>query len=252
MTPGPSLKLVCLNIERSKHLDLVVPFLKSQSADMVCLQELMEYDIPRFESELGMHSVYAGEKFHQAEGRQGVVGNGIFSRLPIIESRIGYYVGSAEHMALQDMTDVHTKHATQSSAVLFCDIEEQHVRFSIATTHFTWTPDGKPDDYQRADMKKMLDLLSRAGKFVLCGDFNASRGGGIFAMLADRYKDNIPPEYRTSVDISLHRAGKDRPEELADKMVDGLFTTAEYVAQDVQLHTGISDHMAITATISRS
>ncbi len=69
-------------------------------------------------------------------------------------------------------------------------------------------------------------------------------------MLAPKYKDNIPSHYKTSIDAALHRAGKERPEGLADKMVDGLFTTPGYTAVDVRLQFGVSDHAAIVATIS--
>jgi endonuclease/exonuclease/phosphatase family metal-dependent hydrolase len=246
------INLISLNIERSKHLDLVIPFLQAQNADVVCLQELMEYDIPLFGSELGMHHVYVGEKSHEAEGKRGIMGNGIFSRLPVLESKTVYYVGDAEHMPMQDMTDVHTKHATQNSAVLFCDIEKENELFRLATTHFTWTPDGKPDDYQRADMKKLLDTLAGSGEFVLTGDFNAPRGGEIFSILAEKYKDNIPPEYKTSIDLDLHRAGHIPEEEMDKKMVDGVFSTPEYIVTDVELHSGVSDHLAIAASISKA
>ncbi len=39
--------------------------------------------------------------------------------------------------------------------------------------------------------------------------------------------------------------------ELADKMVDGLFTTPAYRASDVRLQFGVSDHVAIVATIEK-
>ena len=91
---------------------------------------------------------------------------------------------------------------------------------------------------------------------MLCGDFNAPRmyegkPGEIFAMLAAKFKDNIPAIYETSIDVSLHRNGKTNAQELSDKMVDGLFTTPAYEASDVVLHPDISDHYAISATITR-
>ena len=63
--------------------------------------------------------------------------------------------------------------------------------------------------------------------------------------------DNIPPQYPTSIDVTLHKRGRERPHEFADKMVDGLFTTPGYRARDVELHFGISDHAAVTALIER-
>ena len=80
---------------------------------------------------------------------------------------------------------------------------------------------------------------------VLTGDFNAPRGGTIFDLLARTWQDCIPQDVTTSIDPVLHRAGA------LTLMVDGLFTTPHYHATEVQLHTGLSDHQAITASISR-
>jgi|GEM_PF-5115909 hypothetical protein len=58
------IRFVSLNIERSKHLDLVIPFLQAQNADVVCLQELMDkkmvdgvFSTPEYEvSNVQLHS----------------------------------------------------------------------------------------------------------------------------------------------------------------------------------------------------
>jgi endonuclease/exonuclease/phosphatase family metal-dependent hydrolase len=94
-------------------------------------------------------------------------------------------------------------------------------------------------------MKNLLALLAKTPELILCGDFNAPRGGEIFKMLADKYKDNIPPEYDSSLDTELHRIGK-----IKKLMVDGLFTTSAYIVSDVKLSEGVSDHKAVTAIIS--
>jgi endonuclease/exonuclease/phosphatase family metal-dependent hydrolase len=79
---------------------------------------------------------------------------------------------------------------------------------------------------------------------VLTGDFNAPRGGPIFSELAKVWNDQIPATAKTSIDPQLHRAGS------LQLMVDGLFTTSDFHAEDVALHTGLSDHQGITARIS--
>ena len=247
-----SISFVSVNIERSKHLDRVKAFLESAHADVVCMQELMEYDIPFFEEILGTKCHFAPETRHPAENRPGIMGNGIFSRLPVAEYVEHYYRGSRDEMHDFDFTNTHTKDATEARVVSQCDVEKDGVRFRIMTTHFTWTPKGGTDDYQRRDLKLVLGILSEAGEFVLAGDFNAPRmhegkPGEIFSQIAAAYKDNIPAHYETSIDHQYHRAPL---EEIKDKMVDGLFTTPSYIATDVALHSGVSDHCAITATIS--
>ena len=249
------LRLASVNIERSKHLSRVLRFLGGRKLDVVCIQELMQRDIPIFEQELGATSIYVGNTIHQAEGNPGVMGLGIFSTLPIRSHSVEYYGGSVGELVDFDHASLETRRTTENRTVLHCGIEKAGITFRIATTHFAWTPDGLPSDFQREDLGAMLAILEQMDPFVLCGDFNAPRGGEIFGRLAARYKDNIPAKYPWSVDLDLHWRGRAHMEREATQvglpgfMVDGLFTTPRYSAKDVELHNGISDHCAITATI---
>lgn len=251
-----SISLVSLNIERSKHLDLVASFLKERQADIVCIQELMEHDIPLLEAATGGRCNFIPFAKYSYDAR-GIIGVGIFSRLPVSDFSARYYLGEKGVLKEFDRTDTSAHHATTSRALVVCDAEVDGGGevFRIATTHFTWTPDGHPDDFQRQDMRAMLGILEDLGEFVLCGDLNAPRmvdgkPGEIYEMLASKYKDNIPPEYETSIDVDRHRNAGDRPHELADKMVDHLFTTPGYIAEGVELVKGVSDHFAIVAKIT--
>jgi len=247
------LKLIFLNIERSKHLDLVIPFLQKEQADVVCLQEVDEKDMPLITKTIEAQSYAFSPMLRAAqEVERPVVGIGVFSHLPALRIDEYYYAGSRQELPEQthDMqpTDVE---CPGNEAVSVLDVQIDGNIYRIASTHFAWSPQGKATDRQRTDMQALLRVVSTLGEFVLCGDFNAPRGGEIWNELANRYQDNIPPEYKTSIDVNLHRAGKDRPQELADKMVDGLFTTPHYKASGVRLVSGVSDHMAVVATISR-
>jgi endonuclease/exonuclease/phosphatase family metal-dependent hydrolase len=246
-----SLSLVSLNIEQSKHLERVILFLQERQADVVCLQELMEYDIPLFEKELGMRCFFAGMTKHPASGRPGVMGVGILSRLPVTSTSTEYYWGDPGVLHDFDFTNATTKHATENHMVLWCDVEKDGDMFKIGTTHFAWTPDGMPDEFQRRDLRALLLLVEKKEEMVLCGDFNMPRGGELFAQLAERYKDNIPAHYKTSMDLQLHRARESDPEGLSTKMVDGLFTTPAYITSDVELVSDVSDHCAVVATVER-
>ena len=245
-----SLKLISLNIERHKHLDLVEKFLAQRMPDVVCLQEVFEHDLERLARAFGATST-AFEPMGRLpeELPPGVMGVAILSRVPIRKMRAHYYAGIPG--VLNDAI-IGNKLTFQqlNKLVLTVELEKEGKPFRIATTHFTWTPDGAPDEFQRAHILKLLTVLEGLGEFVFCGDLNAPRGGEIFDMLSAKYKDNIPPHYETSLDISLHRAGKSRPHELENKMVDGLFSTPAYLASGVELVPGVSDHMAIVADIT--
>ncbi len=242
-----SFTLVSLNIERMRHLERVSAFLKEVSPDVVCLQEVCEESLALFEAIVGNNrfallTVHPNDAGEPAPMLQGI---GIFSRHRILDSVTTYYAGSEVSARTSPPHSIAT-----DMPLLQCDLDVNGTPVRIATVHGTWTPDGMPNEAQRRDTAALLPLIESQGELVLCGDFNAPRGGEMFHEFATRWKDNIPPQYLTSIDVTLHRAGKTKPHELADKMVDGLFTTPRYSASNVRLVSGLSDHMGIVATIS--
>lgn len=238
-----SLKIVSLNIERSKHLDLVIPFLRAERPDAVCLQELFESDISKFSDALGMPCQFAPMSRYIRETPPRIMGVGIFSKLSVRERGVEFYGGDPAYIPDLDQEDEKT-YNNKNFPLVWCDVEKGTALFRVATTHFRWTPYGQVDDGQRRDMKRLLQVLESKEEFVLCGDFNAPRGGEIFGMLAQKYKDNIPAHYTTSIDGTLHRNGP------VPFMVDGFFSTPQYRVSDVQLIPGVSDHYAIIAHVS--
>ncbi|MDP3645608.1 MAG: endonuclease/exonuclease/phosphatase family protein [bacterium] len=254
-----SLKLISLNIERAKHLDRVVPFLRGQKPDVACLQEVREPDIPLLKEAIGaVDHFFAPMTQHPSDGNPAIVGMCIISRLPVRKIHIEYYRGNQDSIPHaierpEDWTDDVAVAASHNCALSSVDVEKDRAIFRISTTHFLWSRRGRFTKYQREDMKKLLAILAGLGEFVLTGDFNAPRGGEIFGMLAEKYKDNIPLRYVTSLDLELHRAAqKGRGDEIADKMVDGLFSTPAYIVSDVKMICGVSDHCAIVANVSKN
>ncbi len=238
------LKLISINVERSKHLDVVIPFLEKEQADVVCVQELMEWDIPALEKATGASSVFSREVLYDNEREKGVQGCGIFSRSGFVVHRDDVYHGGKNSLRPYDSTDIESKRQTQDLKVISADIEKNGIFFRIATTHFTWTPDGEADDYQRKDLVALFEILGAQGDFVLTGDFNAPRGKEIFSAIAAKYKDNVPLEYTSSIDGSLHRAGA------LPYMVDGMFSTPRYRVENVRMVSGVSDHCALVGEVS--
>jgi len=124
----------------------------------------------------------------------------------------------------------------------------------VATTHFTWTPNGISDQYQEEDAHALLRMLDDMPPVVLCGDFNMPRHvNSLYDMFASKYWDAIPASYESSIDLSLHRqrGNSESIPFLAKFMVDYLFLGKGYEAHDVRLQANVSDHYAIVATIGR-
>lgn len=234
------LKLISINIEDEKHIERVLDFVSREKPDVLCLQELLERDRPVFEKALGTRSVFAPMGILPLAGSREIMGVGIFSALPLDNVRSHYYVRYSGHLRL--WADEETNPTDR--VLLSADIVADGITYAIATTHFTWTPDGEITERQRRDLSALLAVLSEYDKIILCGDMNAPRGKEAFETLAKRYHDHIPKEYLTSLDPEFHRKKDERC-----LMVDGLFSTPHYAAEHVRLQYGISDHAAIVATI---
>lgn len=231
--------LISLNIERGRHLDMVVPFLERERPDVFCVQELREMDIPAFERAAGALVSYAPmAAFPDGDGHA-VIGVGIFSRLPFTAPKAEYYYGSREDVKRYDPAA-----RLMERALAYADFEKGGEAYRIGTTHFTWSHDGVADDNQRRDIKRLLEVLAAAGDLVFAGDFNAPRGREIFALLAEKYADNVPQMYTSSIDPTFHRA----PE--THLMVDGIFSTPAYAVSEVSMERGVSDHCALRAKVA--
>jgi endonuclease/exonuclease/phosphatase family metal-dependent hydrolase len=239
-----SIKLVSINIERSKHLDAVAELIRTQKPDVVTLQECMERDLPFWEEVVGMGYFFTpqsifGARHGEAEGLEGQV---IFAR-NIISSGFEYYAG--EYDPIYRTTDDKVADIIRiAKALSHVVLEHEGGKFCVATTHFTWSPGGKVTELQLTDLASLLAKLEKLPDVILTGDFNAPRGRKTWDTLAAKYKDNVPQEYTSSID-PMHRAGP------LPYVVDGVFTTPEYSVSNVELHEGVSDHKAISATITR-
>jgi hypothetical protein len=238
------ISLVSINIERSKHLDTVIPFLKKLQPEIATIQECMERDIPVLEETLQAKCFYTPlcEYKKRFDEPAGVSGQGIFSIYPFSKTDEHYYFGSRDPL-YHFGDDIEEEIAQVARALSVVECIKSGTPFRFATTHFTWSVHGDATERQLQDMSNLLSILEKLPDFILSGDFNAPRGRATWDMLAAKYKDNIPERYTSSID-PMHRAGE------LPYVVDGIFSTPKYEVKNVTMHSGISDHKAVTATIS--
>lgn len=250
MEQGSSLSLISLNIEGHKHLsERVIPFLKNSQPEVILLQEVFFQDLKLLSARLGVETVFAPMCLRPlAYGERGEFldwGLAVLSRLSIVECEAVYYVGSPRNLPMIDPT-LHQSDADLEARALLCvGVKKNNKLFNLATTHFTWTPDGQPSDQQRHDLPKLCQALA-GRELTWTGDTNAPRypkSGEIWNQLSQRFIDWIPSNVTTTLDRNLHRAGD------LQLVVDALFTTNGYQAQNIQVIDGLSDHCAIVANI---
>jgi endonuclease/exonuclease/phosphatase family metal-dependent hydrolase len=239
------LRLLSLNIEGDNHLDAVVGLIQREDPDVACLQECFARDLPELERRTGRVGVHQPlVRFAPGSRLPRMAPKGDWGLAILTRQRPGsvlsaYYVGSPGEQPVHNGR----MPSNANRAVLGVELGA----FRVITTHFTWTAEGRPTAEQDRDLDRMLRVLEPFPEYVLCGDFNAPRGGPVFARLAERLTDNIPADVKTTIDHELHVRGTMPP-----YVVDGLFTTPEYTAGDVRVISGVSDHCAVLARISRN
>jgi endonuclease/exonuclease/phosphatase family metal-dependent hydrolase len=252
------MKIVSLNIECNKHYERFIPFLSSYGTvasplarpDVICLQEVLEEDVSYLKEKLGYvnfifkpfeYVVSHHPSYKNLYGKKH--GIAIFSN-NIINSGHSYYWGNENYCHTPFDEYVGKFDQFKNYVFVWADVQDESGKtYRCVTTHFPVTKEGESTPHQLEILTPLFAKLDELGDFVLCGDFNAPRGNETFRRIAKKYKDNIPEKYITSLDQNIHRVKG------LMFMVDGLFTTNGYIAKDVSLVDGVSDHMAIVGTI---
>lgn len=240
------IKLLTLNIEGDRHLDRFLPVVKKLNPDVLCLQEVFEVNLDRIARELQMTTVKfvptviaQGENKYRVNplGNWGIV---IMTKLAVKDWQVDRYSSFTDLKVFQLPND-------DIRTIIIGTFSDGLIEYKIATTHFTWTPDGEITDVQRQDFARLEPILKRNPELVLCGDFNSPRGKEMFSLFETHFKDNLPREVLTTIDNSLHYAGHLN----LQLAVDTIFSTPEYNLSDVQVISGISDHMGVVGVVEK-
>lgn len=245
------IKLISINAEWGKHHETIFPFLEKEKPDILCLQEIFEDELPIYEKLTGLKGYFKPECFFPVSGddsNKKLFGPAILTRYET-EFNFKYIVGDDNNIPdFAKPEDSYKERNITNIVLIWANIKaEDESMYKIATTHFTWTPEGLITKYQMEDMGELIKFLEEdLNKFVLVGDLNAPRGQEAFSLLAEKFKDNIPEEYDSSLDDEIHRLKGSKK-----LMVDGLFSTPEYLLSNVRLISGVSDHRAVVANITK-
>ena len=239
-----SLKVLSINIEGNKHFERWLPVVAAEAPDVLCIQEVFEADMPMIVAQLGFTmshfaptiKISTENKYKIAQ--RGLWGVGYCTNLlnsGVVEQ---YYAGSRSVKEFVRPED-------NAHVLLKATVEKEGCSFTVATTHFTWTPNGSDSPEQHADFAALKSLLGLELDCILCGDFNAPRGGAIYSKFASILSDCVPPTVTTTIDPELHYAGA------LELVVDAFFASSQYAVEDFRVLAGVSDHKSLVASFRR-
>lgn len=243
------MKLISINIEGDKHLNRVLPFVSHELPDILCLQEVTRPTFSQLET-MGYSCIFLPLTRRLYRDELLEEGIALCTHTPVQNIQLYYYRGA--ETGLEIFRDDRINE-TYKNGVLSASVTLGEKSFTVATTHFTWTPDGElPSAEQINDMDVLLSHIETLEPHIICGDFNIPRNHNVlYKRLTERYTDSVPMTYASSLDASLHRLGSvpEKQHLFTSFMVDYIFTQPPYTACDVRLEFGLSDHAAVVATI---
>lgn len=221
------MRILSVNIEGFRHLDAVSALLDEYDPDVACVQELFAGDSALLEDRF-THVARFDMSIQSWDGRPADVQQVVLASKRPFEPLIVRYAGPDAPVQYERFDE---------STVRRGIVAGSFGGVLVATTHLVVTENAKIEPFQFDDVDAILRILEPYERVLLCGDFNATRGGSVYDRLADRLADRIPPDADTTLDPEMHKA---RPKKL---VVDGCFT--RNVEARCELRFGVSDHAAL-------
>ena len=244
-----SINFLNVNVEGDRHLSQIKKLLDNKKPDVVCFQEVLEKDIPFFIGAGYAHHFVPMKSYYVAE-REEFTTEGILTMWNKQFTLVCKHV-HAYFTVLGAFEDRKGNRAPNDGdrPLLVVELSDGERMYRIGNTHFFWTPDGGVTEEQLVTLETMftaLDTHNDSTGIILSGDFNAPRGRETWERIAARYKDNIPRQIVTTIDQELHK------KKGLMYVVDGVFSSPEYIVSDAEVIEGVSDHKAVFARIARA
>jgi|GEM_PF-4521275 len=265
MTNG--LKVFYNNIEAGIHLERSLPKIKAKQPEVAAFLEVRDDHVELLEKSLSMKGY-----FHPAVKEVTITYLGIPPKV-----KEGSLILVAPELEVLDwgvrkysagVDDLPTHRGNPKNVARFvhwAKIKKGSTVYNLLLTHFTWSPNGLVTAEQRADLKRMLVVISDLERekdlstgFVFMGDLNSPRveeglpkpftpstqeelTGDIWESLAKLYQDNIPQNVYSTIDQNLHRVPK------LMLCVDFCFTHKKHGISEagVEVMDSVSDHKGL-------
>lgn len=230
------------NIEGDRHTESVEAMVKQYSPDIICLQEAEELLVNNIANSHGYELIFRpsaliDKSLYPTLNRNKIIGLALLSKIHIFRSGVYTYRNDTDKVPVYLPGNPNSVR----KELLFATLANG---FTIATTHFTWAPNGKVTSFQLVDIIKLKQAIKELGEIIFTADLNSPRPNQIYTQINNILKDNIPQNVDTTLDPKLHRNKTG-----VKLVVDYLFTSKSYLVTEIALITGISDHKAIIAKI---
>jgi endonuclease/exonuclease/phosphatase family metal-dependent hydrolase len=228
-----SLRILSWNIWFDGNLDKVNSFLENNNADIIGLQEVMQVGgvlqlSKKFIEELGYKYIYAPVFKIQKNGSKVDVGNAIFSKYPILNSKI------------------HNLSKTDNRLAVETTIQIANRQVHVFSTHLIHTHQQR-SKVQEEQADNLISILPNEN-IILMGDFNALPDSEAIQRISAVLR-NADPQLLPTWSVYPEGCEVCLPQGILYKL-DNIFTTKDIQVTSYQVeNSDASDHLPISAII---
>jgi len=263
------MKISCLhvNIERSKHINLIDRLLSEKRPEIICLSEVIDTDLEKFAKDHDYHYAFGSEISYANGSNQGVA---ILSKHNIIETNMLRY--DENNTTTPPVISFIERHDTKDrpefrfhyhSVLLVATINKDDQQLTIATAHFpiadhsTYGDDHDEDhsldetedihdiNYVRGYFDRLMTLIRHlSSPLIFTSDLNNPRGEYMYDALAHELFDQVPQDITTTMDPKIHRVKN------IQLVVDTIMTSPDISCSNFEVIDGVSDHKALLAELT--
>lgn len=235
------------NILFTEDIHGIAAFLKAHPADIICLQELtIDYptqrvkDTPRFiAQQLGYNYFAKDIPLKKTDGQIMNLGNGIFSRFPIVSTRLAW-INETGQGGSDD----------ERRAYLEVTLKIPGGEVTVATTHLSFIPYFKNTPRKEREAGDLMTETTRhKTHFIFTGDLNATPDSSIVQAIS-RHLKNAGPEFGQKTWTTKPFSYMGFEETKRNWRLDYVLITKDIQVVSAEiLETNYSDHLPILAKL---
>lgn len=231
-----------------KQVPAVVACAKRADAEILCLQEVMDFELPYLQENYRFTRFVPMTRF----GDGTTMGLVTCTNLPVNEVREQYYMGNATELTLFDESTPDQVNNTKRRPLLTCTVSKDAAPYRVGNTHFLYSKEGKFGEQHYSSLRSLADILWSYENLILCGAMVMLRDGPLYKEFieASGVEDWVQRTIECTLDRRLHKlSALMKSGAMPLVVVDYIFGVGHSPVEPVRQFEGVCDHTPLLAAV---
>ena len=231
-----------------KQVPAVVACAREVDVDVLCLQEVMDFELADLRANYRFVRFVPMTKF-ESGSTMGLV---MCTNLEVDDVCEQYYMGNATEISVFDESTPDQVNNTKRRPLLMCAVSKDYARYRVGNTHFLYSKEGRFGDQHHRSLGRLVGLLRPAAQLVLCGAMVMARDGELHKRFISEsgVEDWVPRSIDCTLDPVLHKLSPLlKSGAMPHVTVDYIFGVGCSTAEPVRQFEGVSDHTPLLAVV---